>query len=396
MLHRARDSSAVRRIMIVKRTILRSAGCRVLMVGILCHGIGAAYGQGKPPEIRSQDLLAEALTAADQIEDFSRETEVVAQIAMAQARTGDLVGALKSARTGVPVTDRNPVYLTIAAAQAKAGDIKGAIATADAIPDYRSVAYASIIEAMAQRGDISGAKALLVRITDPDARTGALASISIGQATANDVPGACETAASIAGEGIDKVAAYTGIANAQSSAHDLPGALKTIALAKAAAKHVSAPVLPEAMSRIAASQVRAGDLTGAQETGSNTPNHYADPVIAVAQADTGDIAAAKASAQGITNAYERIFILSVIVVNESKAGNLSEARQTLDTAKAEAAKLTGTVQASSCNLIAQAQTKIGDAKGAVQWARSLKNPQSRVSALTGIAESLLAATAKRP
>ena len=161
-------------------------------------------------------LALNAIQAAQTIEQsvFFRVTALT-KIARAQAKAGDVLGALETAQMIENVVIRSRALSGISEVQAKAGDVSGALETAQMIEDAdeRSVALNWIARAQAEASqaeasNVSGAQAVVIgdvsealetaqMIEDADERSLALRRIAETQAEAGDVSGALETTQTI-------------------------------------------------------------------------------------------------------------------------------------------------------------------------------------------------------
>ena len=123
--------------------------------------------------------LSKALDAAEGIADAVDRSRALAGIAEAQAASGDIAGALKTAE-GADAGNRSEALAMIARAQAASGDIAGALKTAEGIADagVRSWALAAVAEAWAASGDIAGALKAAEGIEYAVYRSSALAGIA--------------------------------------------------------------------------------------------------------------------------------------------------------------------------------------------------------------------------
>ncbi len=125
----------------------------------------------------------------------------VANIAKSWAGIGDYTTAFKIANqyTG---TNKDIPYRNIAVAQARVGDIKSAQKTADLIGDAegKNVAQSVIVDAQLKAGDIAGAQKTANLMTQNYNKDDALKNIATAQAMSGDIDGARETAGLISKE----------------------------------------------------------------------------------------------------------------------------------------------------------------------------------------------------
>jgi RNA polymerase sigma factor (sigma-70 family) len=164
-----------------------------------------ARGQAKAGDRQSaSETLREAHThaqairtpRANQIGDNPAENahRVLREIALAEAETGDVKGALATVAGHGPKTWQAPLLADIARIQAGAGDSAGACATAESIPDatLRAEAYRTIASQQARSGEASAALDWANRLEAPAAKGFALIGITEGivaRAQANPVQG---------------------------------------------------------------------------------------------------------------------------------------------------------------------------------------------------------------
>jgi hypothetical protein len=177
-----------------------------------------------------------------------------------------------------------------AEAQAKAGDIAGALKTADLLQD----------EGLNQ-----------------DWKSSTLQAIAVGQANTNDISGALKTADLL--QDLDtnrlwKSYAIQTIAEAQAKSGDIAGAQKTADLIQ------NTGYKGNAQNAIAQAQLKAGDFTGALKTAdlqqdtdsTHLWKSYTQETIAEAQAKAGDIADAQKTADLIQDASLKSSALQAI------------------------------------------------------------------------------------
>ncbi len=159
------------------------------------------------------------------IDNPFRRSEAQAAIAVSVARTGDIPGAIRAAsriatqywftadqhrlKIASGLVSRSGDFdqfwfyealVTIARIQAEKGDLIGALKTAKSIPDAagRSRATARVAAVQAARGDIEGALETARRIEVAYGDLEAMVAIAAARATAGDFPAALELAGEIA------------------------------------------------------------------------------------------------------------------------------------------------------------------------------------------------------
>ncbi len=243
------------------------------------------------------------------------QSDAYEQIAIAQAKVGDIGGAQKTlTQLSLKEVNKQWAYGKVAEAQAKSGDIAGAKETASQIPDdyVKSLAYTNIAIAQAEVSNITGAKKTLAlametasRITKDGFFDRPNTNIAEAQAKTGDIAGAQKTltlameAASRITNLSGKSQAYVNIAAALTKMDDIAGTRKMLALATEAASRITYydSYQDSAYADIAKAQAEAGDITEAQETVSRIGNDYlrsmAYAEIAKVQAKAHSIAKAK-------------------------------------------------------------------------------------------------------
>lgn len=217
-----------------------------------------------------------------------------AEIAIAQAESGDVAGATTTLAQVGEESSKAFVYLVLIIAQAKAGSITAALETLNlaraAVPRIAggwereeaerelAIAPAKIAEARAKVGDIAAAKAVAARVESDTTKTLAYRLIGEAQAAAGDLSGARDTfnearaAAADIRDAYDRSIAYTQIGVAQTKAGETDAARQSFKDAAAAAPPASVTMTsidarrPPAQFVLAEAQLAAGDVDGAIES----------------------------------------------------------------------------------------------------------------------------------
>jgi hypothetical protein len=350
--------------------------------------------------VTSRSVLADALAAANQIDDDSLKAQTLDLIATAQAQTGDAAGAKQTADAIVVNTAgdsagadteagwKRDAYAAIAGGQAGSGDIAGARATVASIDDAetRDLAYQYIAQALARKGEISGAKRFAAHASGTY-QTRADVTIAVAEANAGRVDDAMAIATSM-DDAYQQVQALALIAQAQAKAGDATGARHTIELAKVAAGTVYDYLASTTYGAIATALVKAGDLDGANAL-RKIDDQCITREIAIAQADAGDINGARATLEQISDPYGLACANSSLAVALVKAGNALGASQAFDAARSAASSVTESSDAAdACGRVASVQAKFGNPNSAADWARSQQDPFVKVSALVSVARAL--------
>ena len=303
-------------------------------------------------------------------------------IAEAQAKTGDIEGALATARNIENADDRAWALQDIAEAQAKAGDIDGAFTTARGIEDTdrRALTLVGIARLQAETGDVEDALVTAKGIDEAIYRARALSGIAREQAMAGDIKEAFATARSIDDAGY-RAMAMSGVAKVQGN---IEGAF-------AMARGIDdADYRGTALAVLAVAQAKTGDINGALAMARSIDDAdyrgtaLALAGIAVAQAKTGDINGALAMARSIDNATIRAWALGGIAKTQAKEGNIKGAlamARSIDNADYRGTALVD---------IAKAQAESGKFHAAMKFAVDIEESDIRAKALAAIATHLAA------
>lgn len=257
-------------------------------------------------------------------------------IATAQARAGDIQGALETA-TGSP-EETGPwdsdhkgnanALNAIAKIQAETGDIAGAQETAASInEDDRHRAQSEIIRAQIKAGDFTSALETAGSVQNLFSQESALCSVATAQAMAGDIDGALETTSRIE-PGVLKNWTMADVAGARAKFGDVAGAEEI-------AGSIADPDFNTmAWRKIAEGQARAGDIDGALTTAKSIKDTDSREIalreIVEAQSSVGEIAGAQETAAGIRDAKEQGIALSYIAEAQVKSGDLAAAQETVD------------------------------------------------------------------
>jgi hypothetical protein len=356
--------------------------------------------------VTSRSILADALAAAHQIDDGKLKAQALDLVATAQAQSGDITGAKQTAGSIVVDTSgdsavadietgfKNDAYAAIAGGQAETGDVDGARATAAGIQDSeaKELAYQYIAQALARKGDISGAKSFAEQASGPHQIQ---ADVTIAGAEAAD--GNIDDAIAIAkamDDSYQRVQALSLIAQAQAKAGYVTAARHTIELAMTAAPDVEDCFARATYSAIATAMVQAGDLDGANNL--RKFDGWIISQIAIAQADMGDIAGARATIPQISDPYGLACANASLALALCRARNGPDAREAFGAARSAATSISeSTDAAEACGRIASVQAKYGDSSAAADWARSQQDQFVEVSALISVARTLETVSKRR-
>ena len=381
----------------------------------------------------------------------------LAWIARARADAGDYSGALGlfSQNTGLSTT-RTPVYSYVLTRCTEKGGVAAAKALIAGMPDARRAdeLRRMLVITLAKSGDIAGAKAVLKEINSPVSRDGARSSIIGQQAAAKDLAGARATLAELETPSYQE-SAIARIASEQQRAGDFKGAVATIKMieqparqssqllaiaeAQVIAKDAPAAILatlkdadaddkPRGQAVLARVKAMQGDIPGGIKIAAAIPHTEkkheparasALTAIAVIQAEKGDIAGAKKTADQVqllpSDSSVRDYALRQVLVVQATHGDLAGALQAIDTlpessrltargmiiqAQIKAGNFTGAHQllasmpskVAYCRQMASQQIQSQDAKtrgDLVAWIDGLQTPEELIAACAGAAEGLL-------
>jgi hypothetical protein len=374
--------------------------CIRVALFLVCALLAQPCGKAAADEITSRGVLADALAAANRIDDSGLKAQTLDQIASVQAKTGDIAGARQTAdaitvdrsgdSTGAQTEAgwKNDAYAEIASAQAGAGDFAGASATVRGIDDddTKALAFQYIAQELARKGNIPAAKAYAAHL-DGASRTRADGAIAEAEATAGDIGAAKEMAKGLDDEK-EQALTLAFIAEAQAKHGDQSGAQETVNLAKSAAVQVPDYLSRTVLGTVAAAEVKAGDLAGAEALLKVNPSYIARE-IAIARGQTGDIAGAKEMFAQISDPTDQACANAGIAEAQSRAGDGSGAVESLNAARMAAGSISDSSRlADACAYIVEAWTKAGDASAAADWARSQQDPSVEVTGLISVARTL--------
>jgi ATP/maltotriose-dependent transcriptional regulator MalT len=107
---------------------------------------------------------------------------------------GDREGAWRAVRE---TPDTSAAFWSLARAEARAGNLAGALKAVEAIPDDRRrvLALAQLAPLQAKAGDVTGARETASKITDESRRAGAFQAVAWARARSGDLQGAIDEAA---------------------------------------------------------------------------------------------------------------------------------------------------------------------------------------------------------
>jgi hypothetical protein len=336
---------------------------------------------------------------AETIDDDVWRTRALLEVAVTEAKhvaggaVDNLVGAREAAAAIEDRKERVLALAQIALAQAEANDLEGAIATlldlggvAAAIEheDDRSEALFKLAEAQFTTGDGEAARSSLAagvtatgtRIDD-GWRQRALKEIGLVQAQAGDLPAADATAEAIEDDRC-RADVLSALAVAQAKSGDREAARASSTAAQAILKTFEYEEERErALGTLASGLAEAGDFDGAGDIVSSTNTAYqwgweALVALAVAEAVAGeadlastDFESAQAEAEGLEDAYWRVWALGRLAAGQIQAGDAEAARANFTGAQETAQAIEdGGERTRALIELASVLTRAGDLDGA--------------------------------
>ena len=378
-------------------------------------GIGVAFAEAGETR-RAMQSLELAMTATAGIDGGLDRASRLADIAVAHAEAGDGEGAETAFDEAMAVAAQvegwyyGKAFRSIARAQARTGDLRGALATASRIEDKYDQAevLAAIAEARAKDGDAEGAAQAIGQaleaaawIDDEEDRAKALADIAVAQAEAGDAEGAAQSigrALEVAAREqwfLNRSGAFLSIARSQAWMGDMPGAMAT------AGRIEHELYLSFALQSIVRAQTKSGDAEGAAQSiqqaleitarlDADDPDwrssEFAD--IAGLQAKAGDLSGAMATAARIEDEDDRVSALANIAGTQAKSGDAKSAAQSLEQASEVAAGIESEdARGRAHSRIANSQAEAGDFGAALATAKRIESEGIRAECLAGIAEA---------
>jgi tetratricopeptide (TPR) repeat protein len=349
---------------------------------------------------RLLDQVLQAVVAFKNVQPI--RVDALIATAEAQAQSGDVAGALKTAVSVETLRGKADALRNIALAQVGSGDFQGAIETASTIADDRIKAQAlrGIAAARAEAGDRAGAFQTASAIRDPYLKAGAFRKVAVAPPILQDRAGALEVlkqaldgAKAIPDEN-ERADALGSIALAYVEAGDASKALRTAAMIESA---VVATTQAEVLRMIAIMQARAGEIQGAFWTVGSIANPYmeasARAEIAVVQAERGDPIAASATlrkaaqvAAAVRESVAKAPALLGIAQAYARVGDRASAARTFQQAR-QAVRVSDDerYQADALLDVAMVQSNAGDFSGAVETADGIRDVYARAHAWRVIA-----------
>jgi RNA polymerase sigma factor (sigma-70 family) len=324
-------------------------------------------------QVEASDLKG-ALKTIEGVSEMN-QTAALRHVAVAQARRGDIKGALATVGMMKPVRANDPfrdeALRRIAILQADAGNIKGALETVEGLDGTtadKALALAAIVRAQVKAGDRQGATALAEQILKIMPVTGIPRDFGIT---------AYIEAQSALGKDDEARKAVKELADAQWR----DGALWRLTAAQAA------------RGAIASAHASASAIADARLQGE------AHKAIVSALLQARDLSAAVKAAGEINDDAGRFYAMIEVAKAQAAAGQKTAAAQTLEAALKladqliDSARIRG-VRAAALAHYAGARATAGDADGAIEWAASQSDTYIRVVARIHVAEALVGSTRK--
>jgi len=324
------------------------------------------------------------------------KADLLATIARIQARNGDFEGALATAEEVVASGPQDwhlvRTYRAIARAQARAGDYDSAMQTAKSLrEDYpqhaRNVRSELIAILHAEKGDVAAARATIDAIESPSFQ--AVGSIAIILGKRGDREN-YQTFMHLTEEGLSRRAGdnrrwlIANVSRTQAKAGDLAGASATMErIVDTNGRLIECVELGWWFAAVGNRKVSqmyyrlAADIAERIET---TPEIAA--VIADAHAGVGNIEAAMAVAEGITDATQRSRADHSIALALAEAGDF-------EGAQAHAERITDVRTLTAYRRIAKLQARAGRLSELLRWIAGLPTPAARGPAHIGAAEGIV-------
>jgi tetratricopeptide (TPR) repeat protein len=305
------------------------------------------------PEI--SDVLRRAMKAAQDVESAEDKIEILADVAVVQAKTGDRTASIRAFRTALELAGTIKVRMYkvdalehIAEAQAEAADAKSALTTVallqatkglDEVSDPESV-YVTIAISQANTGDLDGASHTLESVTDNYWKSCALGQVATVQWKNEDRGAAIRTfqrASATARRATNvylRTSALASIAEVHASIGHLEAAHILIDEALGTAKtEPDAHMRRAALGSVAEAQAECGDVEGILETVASMKRAGSARNLQVAQsaARSGDL---KTAIDYVTSSHLGIMesvILGHIAQAHSKSGDFEAAQKIVST-----------------------------------------------------------------
>jgi tetratricopeptide (TPR) repeat protein len=320
----------------------------------------------------------DALRLASGDREKNLKESIIRATAITQARSGDIAGALRSARL-LPAPESRQVVALIAAQRAWAGGVTEArrMAEAELAGEPESeFALRLIAHVLEQKGDFAEAARTYEAIPSLKEKARGCRPAARARLKEGDLPGALRAAEESRRLAIDYLAQRPPHRGRASSMPDEIG-----------------PDMfrDQILGEIALEQARKGDALGARKTAEEITRHYSRALIvaeaAAILARAGDRPSAKALIKWAFGLAElagyRGFELMEIATAETLAGETGAARKTF----LRALETVGPAVMNQ-SIVPAAQARAGDLEGAIQTVGAIADRAARQRALRSIARTL--------
>jgi tetratricopeptide (TPR) repeat protein len=315
--------------------------------------------------------------AAGGLKEVPRES-IIRATAIAQARSGDLAGALRSARL-LETPDSRQVVAIIAAQQAWAGDVPGArrMIEAELVGQPESgFALRMVAQVLEQKGEYAEAARTYEAIPSLKEKARGCRPTALARLKEGDIPGALRGAEESRRLAIDYLA--------QKPPHGGQASSMPLDIAPDLFRN-------SILGEIVLEQARTGDASGALKSAESITDRYGQAMTiakaAAIRARAGDKKMAKALIKRASHLAElagyRGFELMEIATAEALAGETEAARKSF-------LRALGTVGPAVMNQsnVPAAQAGAGDLEGAMQTLEAIADQGARQRALRYIARTL--------
>ncbi|MDH5776169.1 MAG: hypothetical protein OEZ57_14770 [Nitrospirota bacterium] len=252
--------------------------------------------------------LQHALVGALATQNTIAKSDFLWRIAGAQAKSGDITGALQTASLNEAEFHRHLVLRDIVDEQVKAGDAKGALQAAATIREKFKFTnpYISVLQDLARAGKVDQALKIAASMEAEFEEYSPFEAIAVGQAEAGDIEGALKTWPEVAGKSrdalLEQIRRVERISHIQVQNGDLAGAMRTVS-------RINKSWRANALKDISLAYVKRGKVDRALEVISTIEKEQplADLLrqIAYAQAFKGDFEGVLKWSQKIISPYVR-------------------------------------------------------------------------------------------
>jgi hypothetical protein len=350
---------------------------------------------------RAREILEDARKAAFTVpkEQAPERAMLLQGIALALAEAGDVDGAMLSldALDVQHPMMKTQVLALVAVQQARNGDVNAALTTLNSVEDEgaRAMALMHVVSQLAQQGYPGAARQFIDQIEDETYKDRALSSLAFHQLAAGDVAGARLTASEIEDEEMqkrvtDSIAVMESQPPANRQAQVRAGQFPAMVLGRPGTRPETASFrvwLPTSGLLVAADAAEDDAVTRVREMVRD----------AIKQKDENREAAlvslqeAARLAAALTNESDRSDQLSFVAIAQAELGDVERARQTAGLLFAEEAQAPRARfnRVSALRFIGMAQGASGAVDEALAWADSQTDPAQRATVLLGAAEGIL-------